>query len=268
MRILRELIIEDNSPAGVLSDRGATLTRVKAICTQQYSLNRKKLHARIIKSILFILITKTILGVSVEIPYDLLGAGAIAWTPLLVNICFPLLYMATIGIRIHMPSRHNTDIVADYIDRILFVGAGTPVTYRLKRRIASRSLNGIFSVVYVIGFFGTFALLVWILQKLGFNLVSGFIFFVFFSAVSFLGFRLRQSAHELAIVDERQGVIQTLADFLSTPFIRVGHWLSDKYAKANIVTLVLDVAIEMPFKTSLRLLRQWVSFMRDKQEEL
>jgi hypothetical protein len=268
MRILRELIIEDDSPASVLSDRGATLTRVKAICAQQYSLSRKNLNARIIKSILFILITKTLLGIGIEIPYDLVVAGAISWTPLIINIGFPLLYMATIGLRIHMPSRHNTEIVADYIDRILYVGAGAPVTYRMKSRLSSNSLNGLFRVVYAVGFVGTLALLVWILQRIGFNLVNGFIFFVFFSAVSFLGFRLRQSAHELAMVDERTGIISALVDFLSTPFIRVGHWISDKYSKANIVTLLLDLAIEMPFKTSLRLLRQWVSFLRDKQEEL
>jgi hypothetical protein len=268
MRILRELIVEDPSPAHVLSDRGATITRVKAICTAQYSRSRKNLNARIIKSIMFILVTKTLLGISVEIPYDLVTAGVIAWMPLIINIGFPLLYMATIGLRIQTPSRHNTDVVADYVDRILYTGAGAPVTYKQKRRIAKGSLSGVFSVVYAIGFVGTLALLVYVLQRIGFNIVNGFIFFVFFSAVSFLGFRLRGSAHELAMVDDRQGVIQTLVDFLSTPFIRVGHWLSDKYAKANIVTLVLDVAIEMPFKTSLRLLRQWVSFMRDKQEEL
>ena len=130
------------------------------------------------------------------------------------------------------------------------------------------SLVALFLVVYAVGFIGSIALLIWILNRLGYNFVNGLIFFVFFSAVSFLGFRLRQSAHELALIDERQGVIQTLADFLSTPFVRVGHWISDKYAKINLVTLVLDLAIEMPLKTSLRLLRQWISFMRDKQEEL
>jgi hypothetical protein len=50
--------------------------------------------------------------------------------------------------------------------------------------------------------------------------------------------------------------------------VRVGHAISDTYSKANIVTFVLDLAIEMPLKTSLRFVRQWIGFMRDKQEEL
>jgi hypothetical protein len=176
--------------------------------------------------------------------------------------------MGTISSGIHTPSTHNTAEIANFADRILFAGAGAPVTYKPKRRVKSRSLNGVFTFVYTIGFIGSISLLVWGLHALHFNIVNGGIFFLFFSAVSFLGFRLRQSAHELQMIDEKQGLLQTFADFLSAPFVRVGHAISDTYSKANIVTFVLDLAIEMPLKTSLRFVRQWIGFMRDKQEEL
>jgi tetrahydromethanopterin S-methyltransferase subunit F len=228
---------------------------------------RKSLNGRIIKTILFVFITKTLIGVSLEVPYDLFVSGAVAWTPLLANISFPIIYMLAISARISTPSRTNTDVVAGYIERILY-DTGTPVVYQPKRRISSGSLRTVFTGVYAIGFVGSLVLLLWLLRSLQFNVVNGMIFFLFLSAVSFLGVRLRQSAHELAMLDEREGVLNAFADFLSTPFVRVGQWLSDKYAKANIVTTILDLAIEMPIKTSLRLLRQWVSFMRDKQEEL
>ena len=268
IRILRELILEGGTPEKSLDNRGETLSRIKDLCSREYENTRSTLNARIIKTILFIFVTKTLIGVSVEVPYDLFITGAIAWAPLIINILFPLLYMTTIAARIATPSRQNTEVIAGYIDRILYDGAGTPVVYKVKRRLSSRSLNSMFSSVYAIGFIGSLALLVWILIQLGFNIVNGSIFFLFFSAVSFLGFRLRQSAHELAMIDEREGILPTLADFLATPFVRVGHWLSDKYARANFVTALLDIAIEMPIKTSLRMLRQWASFMRDKQEEL
>jgi hypothetical protein len=269
MRILREYILGSKDAVQTLeAPRSETLSRVKTICAQQYVLVKDQLNARVAKTILFILITKTLIGISVEVPYDLAIYATISWLPLIVNIGFPLLYMATIGVRIQTPSRQNTEVVTNFVDRILYEDAGAPVVYKPKRRIKSKSLNGAFTFIYAIGFIGSIALVVLALNKLGFNLVNGVIFFVFFSAVSFLGFRLRQSAHELEMIDERQGILQTLIDFLSTPFVRVGHWLSDKYAKANIVTFVLDLAIEMPLKTSLRTVRQWVSFMRDKQDEL
>jgi hypothetical protein len=269
MRIINELVMDTTEPSEVLSvSRENTLSRIKSMCTTQYNVTNKQLNARIGKTILFILITKTLIGVSIEVPYDLAVAGVIGWVPLLINIFFPLLYMGTISANIATPSRQNTQEVADFADRILYEGAGAPVVYKPKRRVKSKSLRGTFTFVYTLGFVGSIALMIWALNRMGFNIINGAIFFVFFSAVSFLGFRLRQSAHELQLIDEHQGLLQTLVDFLAAPFVRMGHWLSDKYSKANIVTFVLDLAIEMPLKTSLRFVRQWVGFMRDKQEEI
>jgi hypothetical protein len=267
IRILRELVLEGGGP-DLLVNRTDTLGRVRAVCAQQYANTHNALRARVGKSILFILITKTLLGVAFEIPYDLATTGVISALPLVLNIGFPLLYMLTIAGRIRTPSRQNTEVVASYIDRILYDGAGAPIEYAPKRRVSKRSLNALFNTIYAIGFVVSLGLLLWALRRLGFNLANGIIFFLFLSAVSFLGFRIRQSAHELVMLDERQGVLQTLADFFSAPFVRIGHWLSDKYAKANFVTGLLDLIIEMPLKTTLRLMRQWVSFLRDKQDEL
>jgi hypothetical protein len=268
IRILRELIIEGSALESLIANRPETLTRIKALCQHEYARIQESLNSRIIRTIAFVFLTKTLIGVSIEVPWDLFVKGAVAWTPLLANIAFPILYMATISSRIHMPGRQNTEVIAGYIDRILYDGAGVPVVYKPKRRVVSAGLNNVFTVIYAVGFLGSLVLLLWLLQIFHFNIVNGMIFFLFLSAVSFLGVRLRQSAHELSMVDEREGVLNAFTDFLSTPFVRVGHWLSDKYAKANIVTALLDVAIEMPIKTTLRLMRQWVGFMRDKQEEL
>lgn len=269
IRILREFVLDRGTAADAFkASRSETLSKIKLLCTQQYAITQDQLNKRIGKTILFVLITKTLIGISIEIPYDLAMFAEILWLPLAINIFFPLFYMTSISMGIHAPSRQNTEVVTGYIDRILYEGAGAPVTYKPRRRVKSRSLNVVFTTIYAFGFIGSISLLIWLLHKAGFNLVNGSIFFLFFSAVSFLGFRLRQSARELQLLDERQGLLQTLADFLSAPFVRMGHWLSDKYAKANIVTFMLDLAIEMPLKTSLRVVRQWVGFMRDKQEEL
>jgi hypothetical protein len=268
IRILRELMIEQPQVGQLMKNRGETLGRAKDVTASEYIRISDNLNKRITRSILFVLVTKTLVGIAIEVPYDLYVHGEIIWPPLIANILFPVIYLATIASRISTPGRQNTEVIAGYIDRILYDHGGTPVSYKPRRRVKSYSLNVVFSTIYALGFIGSLALLVYILNVAGFNLISGVIFFVFFSAVSFLGFRLRQSANELAMLDEREGVLPALMDFLSTPFVRIGHWLSDKYAKANIVTTILDLAIEMPIKTSLRLLRQWVGFMRDRNEEL
>jgi hypothetical protein len=265
IRIMRELVMESSVTPEMFASKSETISRVKDICTSEYARTKKSLGSRIAKSIFFIFLTKTLVGISIEVPWDLFTVGSIDWEPLLINIAFPIIYMLGISSRISMPSRQNTDLVASYVERILY--EPTPFTYKPKRRVTG-ALSTVFSFVYAVGFVGSFIFLIWLLNRLGFNIVQGLIFFLFFSAVSFLGFRIRQQAHELAMLDESENLLQTFLDFLSSPFVRVGHWLSDKYAKANIVTMILDLAIEMPIKTTLRMLRQWARFMRDKQEEI
>lgn len=268
MRILRELVFDGPAAADVLPNRSNTINKIKVLCAAEYERVHAGLNRRIGKSILFVLITKTLIGISLEIPYDLAVYGSIAWEALLINIGFPPLYMATLGARISTPSHQNTEVIAAFTDRMLYTGAGAPVVYRPRRRRISSGLKISFNLVYAIGFIGSITAVTLGLRALHFNPVNGLMFFVFFSAVSFLGLRIRRSAHELQLLDEHQSIVEAVLDFMSSPFVAIGHWLSDRYAKANIITLILDLAIEMPFKTFIRLTRQWMRFLKDKQDEL
>jgi hypothetical protein len=108
----------------------------------------------------------------------------------------------------------------------------------------------------------------YILSLLHFSVLQGIIFFIFLSTVSFLGFRLVYMIRELQLVNEQPGILGTLRDFFYLPFIIVGQWVSRKYAKLNVITYLLDIAIELPLKTFLRLLRQWTQFLNEKHDEL
>ena len=44
--------------------------------------------------------------------------------------------------------------------------------------------------------------------------------------------------------------------------------MSDKYSRLNIVTIVLDMLIELPLKTVLRLVRQWGAFIDDRKDRI
>lgn len=268
LRILREVIMATSQPEGVLADSSELMARVSNEAGRQYQMMRQRINEGIVRSVLFIFITKVLIGLAIEIPYDLFVAGAIAWVPLGINLLFPPAYMVAIGLGVRTPGRRNTEVIQDYLKRILYVTSEPPISYRVRRRVASSTLTGIFNVVYAVTFLVSFSILIYILQRLGYNPVNGTIFFIFISAVSFFGFRLLESARELEMVENRKTLLSVLLDFFYTPFIRVGQWLSDKYSRLNLVTFFLDLAIEMPLKSSLRVLQQWVGFIRDKQEEL
>ena len=91
------------------------------------------------------------------------------------------------------------------------------------------------------------------------------IFFIFLSTAAFLAFRLSRQIHELEAVNTSQGSLSLMRDIMYMPFIYVGWQISYRYSKINIVAIVLDILIEMPLKTILRLVRQWNQFLNAKK---
>jgi hypothetical protein len=113
-----------------------------------------------------------------------------------------------------------------------------------------------------------FGFVMWGLLMLNFSLVHIAIFFIFISAASFLGFRLSRLIRELEIVRSSSNGLTFLRDVIYLPFVVVGQWMSEKYSQINIVATVLDMLIELPLKTILRLVRQWGAFIDDRKDRI
>jgi hypothetical protein len=267
-RVLREVIRDSNNAATLLANSDQCLHAITEQTQSAYKQIRHRLKRGIIRSIIFVFITKMIIGTGIEVPYDLALNGNISWVPLLANLLFPPLYMASLGWSISLPDSGNAIAIKNQLTRILYDAQAPPLVYAIKKRITSPGMTAAFNTVYTLMFLISFGLLLWALQALHFGLVQGAIFFIFLSTVSFLGFRLSRNAHELDLVDPSQGAVGIISDFLYTPFVRIGQWIADKYARANIITLFLDLAIELPLKSFLHILQQWVGFLKDKREEM
>lgn len=173
--------------------------------------------------------------------------------------------MATAVWSVKKPDEFNTNAIREQIQRILYRGE-KPIHYHLPKRDISRGLRFVFNVVYTLAYGASFGLAIWILWKLDFSPVHMAVFFLFFSAVSFFRFRLIQQSRELEVQARRESIFDIIGDFFYTPFIKLGEWLSSRYRKLNVITVILDLMIEMPLKTTLRILQEWVRFMRDKRE--
>lgn len=44
--------------------------------------------------------------------------------------------------------------------------------------------------------------------------------------------------------------------------------MSEKYAKFNIIATLMDMVIELPLKTILRMIRQWNAFIDDRKDNI
>lgn len=264
MRVLKSMLENAEDTPDLLPHKEQFLSAYEAHIRRTYEETRERLNKGVIKSIIFLIITKALIGLSIEIPYDLLVSGTIATMPLVVNLLTPIVYMALLRSGLKLPGVANTNAIRSYAENMLYGQAGREL-YATPRK---KRYNIGFTIAYTFMFFLVFGYVIGQLIALDFNIVQGGIFFIFLGTASFLGFRLSRLVRELELVTSRVGIVSSLRDFLYMPFILLGQWLSDKYARVNIIALILDTLIELPLKTILRLVRQWSDFLNEKKEEI
>lgn len=264
LRIFRHMLNDRETEIDtLLQNKSQFLSSFETQTTKEYESIGRRINRGIIKSVIFLIITKVIIGLAIEIPYDYAVHGSIIVLPLVINLLFPPLYMILLRLTLALPGYANTTALVDRIDAIFY---GQPAQYLAKRRTGRFSTT--FNMIYGAVIIGVFGLVSWWLISLGFSLVHLLIFFIFLSTASFLGFRLSRMVRDVEVVDADQNGITLLRDVLYMPFVVVGRWISEKYAKVNIVATLLDMVIELPLKTVLRLIRQWSAFINTKKDEL
>ncbi len=264
LRVLRRMIEDGRDVVHLLPRREAFLDNFEQQVTKEYSQIGQKINRAIVRSVIFLIITKFLVGIAVEVPYDFWAHGQILWRPLVINLLFPPLYMILLRFTLQLPNYANTTALVDRIDVILY---GERVTIT-KARARASSYSPVFSALYLLSGLVVFGGVMWLLLMLGFSLVHIGIFIIFFSAASFLGFRLSRLIRELEVVRSASNGLTVIRDLIYLPFVVVGRWMSEKYAKINVVALVLDMLIELPLKTVLRLVRQWGAFIDDRKDRI
>lgn len=267
LRILRSAFLgkSDDTHRVDIHRESEVIKRVESQIDIDYHQVKKNINVGIVKSIIFLLITKALIGLVIEIPYDILVIGSIAIMPLIINLLFPPLFITITALTFQPPTSANKKALVEYIRTALYDD-----TYRQPSIRPAQSTRGnyAFNVVYAIMFVAVFYFVAAKLVDLDFNIVQGIIFFVFLSTASFLGYRLTLQMKELELLTSTQNVIGLARDFLYAPFIFVGQRISYRFARMNIIAQILDVVIELPLKTILRLVRQWTIFLNNKKDEL
>ncbi len=264
-RVLWQMMEHHDDLDQLLGSRERFLLAYESQIEATYESISKRITRGIVKSVIFLFITKVVIGVLIEVPYDIVVHGEIVWLPLAINLLFPPLYMILLSNTLRLPGSANTAALTDNIDALLFSSPD-------KVNVAARSRIGSYGWPYKLAY--TLFILLVIgattlgLYQLGFSLLHLAIFFVFLSAASFLGFSLSRLVREVEAIDSYQGGVTMFRDFLYMPFVVVGRWMSEKYAKVNLVASILDMVIELPLKTVLKLIRQWGAFMSDQKDRL
>jgi hypothetical protein len=266
--ILREVIEKNESNEKLFTSEAELTEQIDLVCTTNYKKIKNKLVGSIFRVILYILFTKTILAFLIELPYDKIFVGKIHWEALAINVLFHPFLMFVVAMTITVPGNKNTQIIIDEIKKIVS-GTERRQVIKIKRSLKRGSASYIiFNAIYALMFAISFGIIIEILRKLDFNIMSGTLFVFFLTVVSFFGFRLRNLAKQLSVIPRKDNLFNFVIDFFSLPIIRVGRFFSSNFAKVNIFLFILDFIIETPFKLLVEFLERAMSFVKDKREEI
>ncbi len=267
--ILQDVVVATDNISGMIPNQEQLELKVREICQVKYTQIRDKVNRGIVRSIIYIFVTKVLLAAALELPYELFILGQIRLIPIGINVTLPPLMMALLGLTIKIPDERNTRRILDRIRNIVYQEYQTkPIPFMVGVAKTSTLLTSVFSVIYLLLFGITFGGISYILYRLHFNILSGGIFFIFLSLVMLFGFRVRSTANELMLTGNREGLFGYLINNLSLPFLNFGVLLSKGIAKLNILIVIMDFLIEAPLKTIIEVIEEWTTFMREKREEV
>lgn len=244
--------------------------RVFADCNIRYKRIKGKITTAIIRSFVFILVTKAVIALFIEGTFENLFYGQIQWAAMGVNIVVPPMLMVIVGLSIKTPGDKNSAKIFSDIQKLLFEENPQliiPLSLKLKPDTTHSMKDFIFSILWILSNLLVFGLILTALMRLHFNPLSQAIFLFFIAVISFLTYRIYQTANIYTVV-AKQGLISPIIDFFFVPVVTVGRRFTEGIAQINFLLIIVDFIIEAPFKGLVGFFEQWFMFVANKREEL
>lgn len=269
--ILEEVLLRNSQNIqSLVNDEERLRSEIITVCQEKYTTIRSKVTRAIIRSLIFLVLTKTVVALSIEGTFESIVYGEIMWTNIILNIVIPPVLLATASLFIRTPGEDNTQVIVKQIQTLLFAPEPKLTRTISLNRISKKKksiLYPVFSVLWIVAFFASFGLVIWGLNKMHFNIISQIIFIFFLTIVCFLIYRIYQTAHTFTVV-RKQTILTPIIDFLFLPIARVGRYITEGVSHVNIFLVLLDLLIEAPFKGLFSFFEQWFMFLHAKREYL
>ncbi len=266
--LLKEIILTSENFSSEVKNGDNFRKLATDVLENKYSETKDKVIRASKRSIIYIFLTKMILAILIEIPFEIIFSR-INYAVLSVNILFPPALMFLFNSSVKLPDSKNTENMIEKVEGYLYSDEKNIVPEVVEIKKQNNKSDKIFLYFFIF----TSSLIVlgilWLLNLLGFSLISQIIFLFFLSVVSFFAFRVREISADFKLKDSYgESFLETLLDYIFLPIIKVGQFLSTQISKLNILSFIFDFIIEAPLKTFLEILEDWLHFVRIKKEEV
>ncbi|MBU2566519.1 hypothetical protein KKG46_03075 [Patescibacteria group bacterium] len=253
--------------SSLISDQDTAKNAIKLVADKRYAKTKAKVRRATFRAVVYLFFTKMIIALLLEAPVEWLLYEKVHMEALLVNLLFPPVLMFIVGLFIKTPGKENTNRILQALDDLLtdVIPAPRVISAPPKRSPLAKTL---LMLTYFLTFVITFGAISLFLEYVSFTWISTLIFLFFLSVVSFFAFRIRISAREDIVIDDKVTLRTSLVDFFSIPVLRAGRWLSLSISRINIFLFFFDFIFEAPYKLFLKLLEEWFAFAKEKKDEL
>ncbi len=249
-------------------DVGAIEKAITRAADDRYKKFRVKLVRGVVRAVFFLFITKMLLALLIEAPYEHFVLHVTNYVPLIVNILFPPFLLSVLGFTVVIPAKRNTEKILEEVRGLMGADDDFQVLFKMRRPWTKGPAGIIFKVLYVFFFLFTIGVISTVLRLCDFNVLSILFFLFFLSLVAFFGLKLRYSKRDLVIVESRGSVLAFISDILFLPIVRAGRWMALRAPKVNIFLFFFDFIVEAPFKAAIGIIESWLAFLREKREEI
>src|SRR3989338_7983732 len=264
--IIREVIRAYGAESErILSDHEGLRRFTRDFLEKNYKRQFTKARGSAVRAVFYIFLTKMLLAIALEVPYQIYFLSGIEYIPIGTNTVFHPLLLLGITISVRKLDDENTEAIEKGVHNVL---SGESVRLIKINPKQTGFFNSLFLLAYSAMFLLVFGAIVFVLQKLHFSPVSIFLFLCFLTLVSYFALRIRHSANRWKVAREDTRTLTLAFNLFALPIVRAGRWLSRTFSSINLFVFVLDFIIETPFKLLLHFSDTFVSFLREKQEDV
>ena len=217
-------LIDENPEAAkeIFRDPQKLTLKVSEVCDERYSEISSRVNRGIIRSVIYIFVTKIVLAIAIEVPYELYFVKHLSYLPIVSSIAIPLLFVFLVTATIRKPGEDNTRRIIDLIQDFVYVRDTREKTdFTLVTRRKGLTYN-IFTTVYLVIFVLIFSFISYGLAKVGFDIVGIGIFFIFLSLILLFGYRVKFSASELNVIPKKESLASNFFYQLNSSFFGFG----------------------------------------------
>lgn len=253
-----------------LQDPEAFKAEANQVLTKQLSLLQGRISTAAFRSLVYIFLTKMILGIGIEVPVELALKGRIGYPILAVNLLTPVVIMRLLTLNIKLTDETQRQLLIDRSWQIVSEFESKPLqndfVYSLRQRTGKLGL-GLFYLLYALLFVFVYWVIYRGLSAIGFSFLNVVVFIFFVGIVSFFAVFIRQNS-QVYQYKRLHTATTGLLDLLLLPFVVLGSWVSKGVSRLNFLAFIFDFILEAPIKLLLKVLDGWAQFLSFKRDEV